>query len=117
MKKRLIAMMVCVAVLCTMAVPLTVSAADVQLPSNAQTASIPAVVASINSTRAVHAWYYCNETVKVWSGKGTGTLYGYIYKGTTVDATSASGSYIYVVNGSLEGWALASSFTFLGYSY
>lgn len=115
MKRRFIAMLLCVATICVTAIPASASAMD--LSPNPQTTLSQAAATTAGSARAVHAWYYCKQTAKVWSGKGSGTLYGYIYKGTTVDATSASGNYIYVVNGSLSGWADVSYFTFQGYSY
>lgn len=115
MKRRFIAALLCVAAICMMAIPASASAAD--LGTNPQITLSQAAATTTASARAVHAWYYCKQTAKVWSGKGSGTLYGYIYKGTTVDATSASGNYIYVVNGSLSGWADVSYFTFQGYSY
>lgn len=115
MKRRFIAALLCVAAICMMAIPASASAAD--LGTNPQITLSQAAATTTASARAVHAWYYCKQTAKVWSGKGSGTLYGYIYKGTTVDAQSASGNYIYVVNGNLSGWADVSYFTFQGYSY
>ena len=115
MKRRFIAALLCVAAICMMAIPASASAAD--LGTNPQITLSQAAATTTASARAVHAWYYCKQTAKVWSGKGSGTLYGYIYKGTTVDAQSASGDYIYVVNGNLSGWADVSYFTFQGYSY
>ena len=115
MKRRFIAALLCVAAICMMAIPASASAAD--LGTNPQITLSQAAATTTASARAVHAWYYCKQTAKVWSGKGSGTLYGYIYKGTTVDAQSASGNYIYVVNGNLSVWADVSYFTFQGYSY
>lgn len=114
MKRRLISIVLCVAMLCAMTVPFTVSAADIPAGS---AEGIAVATHGANSNRAVHSWFRCTGTVKVQENAGYGETYGYIYSGTTVEVTHVSGSYYYVVNGSLEGWANSSYFTFVGYTY